>query len=435
MTGCTTAFLWDESHLWGLMAYRALAANCLPFELVKSVDIREGVLDEYRMLFVPGGWSSNKMKALGEKGVAAVRAFVENGGSYIGFCGGAGLATLDGMGLLNIKRRPSKDGVPGFSGRIRLELSAHDIWNGIDLPVFHAWWPPQFVIEDSKVRVLARYGEALSDAFSSDLNVGDIRDNGSWTDLEKIYGINLDPCRLAGEPAVVEGHYGGGRVVLSLLHFDTPDDTNGAVVLKNIWRYLGSRETGDVTPPSTPSREWTKGVDAFTGLGRKDDTAENVRDAFAVVADLEYAVTEIIDIGIRNFLWFRRNPMLLQWRRGVRGLEYGTLYVLIKEISARVRQLCKTDSPGKIGDDMGARLKSIRHILIPFSEKAKRLLTLERFAIRNGQITYEKCDNTEIQEIRSGLFAGSKSYGGTFKKIIDMLDDILFRLLNMEIRE
>ena len=37
------------------------------------------------------------------------------GGSYLGFCGGAGLATMDGMGLLNVKRKPTKERVPSLS--------------------------------------------------------------------------------------------------------------------------------------------------------------------------------------------------------------------------------------------------------------------------------------------------------------------------------
>ncbi len=51
------AFLWDESYLWGLMAFNALTHLDLPFDLIKAEDIRAGSLDNYRMLFVPGGWA------------------------------------------------------------------------------------------------------------------------------------------------------------------------------------------------------------------------------------------------------------------------------------------------------------------------------------------------------------------------------------------
>ncbi|MBU4321249.1 MAG: hypothetical protein KJ739_09210, partial [Nitrospinae bacterium] len=247
------AFLWDESFLWGLMAYKAMKANGMSFELIRTEDIKKGRLKNYAMLFVPGGWASNKLKPLGSNGIAEIKKFVRNGGNYLGFCGGAGLATLDGIGLLNIKRKPTKERVPSFSGRIYLNVNEHPIWERFKIQnskftsknselktpnsklVFHAWWPSQFLTENSSLKILATYGNALPDSFSSDLNVGDVEMNSNWTELEEIYGINLNPKRLKDEPAVIEETFGKGRVILSLIHFDTPDDANGAMVLRNLW--------------------------------------------------------------------------------------------------------------------------------------------------------------------------------------------------------
>jgi len=191
LTAPGVAFLWDESFIWGLMAYRALKGLGLPFDLIKAEDIKTGALNEYKMLFVPGGWASNKSKALGDSGLKAIRGFVENGGNYLGFCGGAGLATeaKGGIGLLNVRRRPTRERVPSFSGRIGLHLNEHPIWNGITAggsdqrsvfskkptagprppvqvdsglpPVFHAWWPSQFIVEDNRVKTLAAYNAVL----------------------------------------------------------------------------------------------------------------------------------------------------------------------------------------------------------------------------------------------------------------------------------
>ncbi len=66
---------------------------------------------------------------------------------------------------------------------------------------------------------------------------------------------------------------------------------------------------------------------------------------------------------------------------------------------------------------------------MPFAEKAKRLLLLERYAMQNGPITYEKCDDPLIQSIREELFSRSKSHGGLFKQLIDEMDTVLFRML------
>ncbi|TAL22130.1 MAG: hypothetical protein EPN94_11710 [Nitrospirae bacterium] len=430
------AFLWDESFLWGLMAYKALKANGLPFELIRSDEIKNGCLKNYRMLFVPGGWASNKLKTLGDNGISEIKKFVRNGGNYLGFCGGAGLATMDGIGLLPIKRMPTKDRVPSFSGRINLSLNVHPVWDDIKksgfgkklipnpqslTPVFHAWWPSQFLIEDMDIKILAAYGEALPDSFSSDLNVGDVNSSGGWDRFEKAYGINLDPGRLLNEPAVVEGTYGKGKAILSLIHFDTPDDANGAVVLKSLWEYLAQNANALSYPPLNNPPQPLLNLRGGEGELRGSYEIQNPKFKIVeLVTMLENAVSDLIALGIRNFLWFWRNPMLLQWRRGVRGLEYCTLYVMIKELSSFSGQLSAIDKE---------KLQSIKKLLIPFTEKAKQLLILERHAMQNGHITYEKCGDPEMQKIRTELFGNSKSYGGLFKALINDLDSILYFLI------
>ena len=398
------AFLWDESFLWGVMAYRALKSASLPFELIRSEDIRNGALARYAVLFVPGGWASNKIKALGDEGIVAIKKFVNDGGHYLGFCGGAGLATEDGIGLLAIKRRPTKDRVPSFSGRIRLNTNNHPLWKNISEPVFHAWWPSQFVIAGSDIQILATYGNVLPDAFSSDLNAGDISAYGDWTEMEKQYGINLNPERLLNEPAVVEGTFGKGSVILSLIHFDTIGDVNGAAVLRNLWSYLPGWK------PESEGREQ---------VSEKRTPGHGVP---SVVTEMQAAVSELISLGIRNFLWFWRNPMLLQWRRGVRGLEYCTLYMLTREIAVLSNDLTIEETQEKM-------LITIRNSLLPFVEKAKKLLLLERSAMTDGHITYETCDTPQIQEIRKELFSTSKSHGGLFKELVSELDNYLYFLL------
>jgi len=421
------AFFWDESFLWGLMAYRALQNLGLPFDLVRSDDIKNGCLKYYKMLFVPGGWASNKKKALNDKGIEGIREFVKNGGNYLGFCGGAGLATLDGIGLLNITRKPTKERVPSFSGRIYLNLNGHSIWKDFlkeevrsqksefnsklktqnSKLIFNAWWPSQFVVEDAAIKILATYGEALPDSFSSDLNIGDVEAYGEWTGLEKLYQINLNPRRLLNEPAIVEGNCGKGKVILSLIHFDTPGDEDGQQVLRNLWGYLGGKQK--------------------SGKARKRGSAEDKNPTYELAhlraSELFALCSDLISFGERNFLWFWRNPMLLQWRRGVRGLEYCTLYMMIKEISMIAKdQNCR-------GVLQYAPTEKIKDLLIPFTEKANRLLILERYALQKGHITYEKCDDPEIQKIRAELFSESKSHGGMYKELIDGVDKILFSLI------
>ncbi len=110
--------LWDASHIWGLMAWRALRALGVPTRLVKAKEIAEGALHGKpgreggaRLLLVPGGSAQRKAALLGRAGRAAVRDFVRRGGNYLGFCGGAGLALShareeQGLGLCPWTRAP-----------------------------------------------------------------------------------------------------------------------------------------------------------------------------------------------------------------------------------------------------------------------------------------------------------------------------------------
>ena len=437
-----SALLWDESFLWGILAYKALKEAGVPFELLRSADIRQGRLKEYGMLFVPGGWASNKMKSLGEEGLSEIRRFVEEGGNYLGLCGGAGLATRDGIGLINVKRKPTAERVPSFSGRIVLRLEPHPLWKGITLSeeasadrpgpdadatasggrpfsaVFHAWWPSQFIAEDAGVKILASFGEALPDSFSSDLSVGDIRAHGDWQRLEDFYRINLNPARLSGEAAVVEGRYGKGKVIISLVHFDTPDDHNGATVLRNLWDYLSAGKAGE-------------------GIRK---TVYRNGTADPRIPGITAAVDDLIGLGTRNFLWFWRTPVFLQWRRGVRGLEYCTLSVMIREIA---RLLQERGGIAGLKGDPGApalvpsfeeRFNKVRALLLPFLARAGRLLVLEREAMQKGVITYEHCDDPVICEMRTELFSHAKSHGGLFKELLDEVDDLLYALLNASLK-
>ncbi|MGO9139280.1 MAG: BPL-N domain-containing protein [Syntrophales bacterium] len=409
------ALLWDESFAWGLMARQALMEAGLPFDLLRSEEIRGGALTHYRMLYVPGGWASQKQTALGDRGQEEIKLFVEEGGSYVGICGGAGMATVDGIGLVPIRRKPTTERVPSISGPVRLSLAGHMIWHGIDAPIFFTWWPSQFRVTDQDARVLASYEEVLPDTFSADICVTDGRVIG-WPALEARYGILLEPARLHSEPALLEGHFGRGKVLLSLIHFDTPGDRNGSVVLRNLWDYLASGWSSE-----SPARK------ARSQRQPLPDSAK-FRD---VIDDIKSAVSDMISTGSRNFLWYWRNPLLLQWRRGVRGLEYGTLAVMTEEIGKRLCGIGGGQAHASSMDLSRLRedLSEICDQLIPFIEKAKRLLIRERFYMNTAPLSPLECSDPKINRLRLELFGSAMSHGGDFKRLIDPIDRLLFNLI------
>lgn len=408
------ALLWDESLAWGLMALRALRGAGLPFDLLRSEEIRGGALSRYRMLLVPGGWASNKLSALGNRGQEEIRRFVDEGGSYLGICGGAGMATEDGIGLLPIRRKPTAERVASFSGPVRLTLAAHRIWQGIEMPLFNAWWPSQFQAGDQRTCVLATYEEALPDAFSSDIPVADGRVIG-WPGLEKRYGILLDPARLHGEPAVMEGSFGRGRVVLSLIHFDTPGDSNGAAVLRNLW--------DDLAP----------GWSFASPVNKANSRSRPLPELMDAVEEIQTAAADLLASGSKHSLWYWRNPLLLQWRRGFRGLEYGTLAVMIGEIGTRLSDPRPDSGPALPESMESPRMKEevleIRDQIIPFVEKAKDLLARERLFMQTAPLSPLECADAEISRLRQELFGSAMSHGGRFKQMIDVVDRLLFSLI------
>ncbi len=192
--------------------------------------------------------------------------------------------------------------------------------------------------------------------------------------------------------------------MLSLIHFDSPDDANGKNVLINLWEYLAGCNPED--KPST--------------LNIKKYHPDPVGARHAL--PLQQLCNDLITLGERNFLWFWRNSMLLQWRRGVRGLEYNTLFIMMKEIAERMST-----------DDEEKYLNKFSDLLNAFIQKARILLFLERQELQKGNlITYDRSDNPDIQKLRAELFSDSKSHGGMFKELINAMDEVLIDLLIKE---
>ena len=78
---------------------------------LKGADIATGALKGYDLVMFTGGSGSAEAGGLGEKGREEVRAFVRNGGGYVGICAGAYLACSGfewGVGVLNAKTVSSK---------------------------------------------------------------------------------------------------------------------------------------------------------------------------------------------------------------------------------------------------------------------------------------------------------------------------------------
>jgi glutamine amidotransferase-like uncharacterized protein len=299
------------------MTHEACSSRGLALEPISATQIAAGGLSHARLLVVPGGYSSLKKKALGRRGAQAIRDFVEHGGRYLGFCGGAGLALSvpDGLGLVKLGRAQGSQRLPGLSGsvRVRVEPGAekHHFWRGQDQPgQFHVWWPGQFQEPSSpEIIVLARYQEAGPDLYIADLEVNQT-DPSHWPGLEAAYGMALDPDCLWGQPAAISARLGKGRLLLTYLHLDTKGCRAGELALKSLWRrWLGDDATRRPAPPAEPGPQTER------------------------AAALANKARELWDLGRELGLWQPRHPAMPRWQRGARGLEFWSLLRLCEAMA------------------------------------------------------------------------------------------------------
>ena len=145
--------------------------------------------------------------------------------------------------------------------------------------------------------------------------------------------------------------------------------------------------------------------------------------------EIEAAIADLNAAGTRNFLWHRRNPLLLQWCRGVRGLEYATLMAMIREILLRLTDSRPAFPEGMTKDagpmtpsQLNEDLADIREQLITFIEKAEQLLVRERFYMHSSPLSPLDCTDVEINHLRQELFGSAMRHGGDFKRLIDAVD-------------
>lgn len=400
------ALLWDESYLWGIWLYDALLKTDISFKLIQSKDLKN--IHKYKVLFVPGGWAKNKFQRIGTNGADLIKKFIKDGGIYFGICGGAGLATIEGIGIVNIKRK--KDRVPGFSGPVKVAFYDHSLWINIKNPEFYLWWPSEFLVNDKNIKVLASFNDYCDGAFSSDIPASDFE--GHWNELESIYGINLNPKKMKDAPIMIETEYGRGKVFLSLIHFDTPLNSDGLKVFKNIKSLF---ELSDFSHSNTF-------VDSI------NNKPGNTESLFHLIQHISEQIKTFILFGERNFLWFKRYPFMYQWRRGIRGFEYINLHYMIDRIFTEIKE-----HPLNYREFINSALTQISSELKSFLSESRELLVRERIALQKEKITYNLCNDYEINLLRDKLFGKTKSYGGRYKELIEKIDEILFLLLKSKL--
>ncbi len=393
------ALFWDESHLWGVLLWRALSGMGLNPRLLSAEHIRHGALQKEPpdTLLVPGGWARLKSLALGDGGRENIREYVRGGGGYFGICGGAGLALASQgrtslLDLCSWSRKAARDRLPNFSGHLLCRTHENGTDGEARLPV---WWPSQFAPDpENPLEVVASYLEPGPDFWSADLSWSAVapEEIPNW---EALYGINLDPGRLRGEPCVVRGTYGKGRFILSYAHLESPDSPDANALLA---RLLGARSM------SVPI--WS--LDSAPALW--DDPR---------LAAMQEALEDLVRFGQSHFLLFWRTPWLLGWRRGVPGSPVNFLLALVWQarhtpITEQARVHWQ-----KHGD-------ACERICAEFCRKAKTYLIMERRILALSPSSPEASASDALQGSKLELFGQFPGYGGIYGELLRPLDRLLW---------
>lgn len=424
--GPPVAFFWDQSLVWGLICRQTLKQLRIPFHLLSSADIAEGALASYRVLLTPGGWAAHKIRALGKAGRDQVARFIERGGSYLGFCGGAGMALSSppSLELTPFERMPPAERLPNASGGVVIRgIAGHPAWQGLpeDIPT-SIWWPAQFTWQFlPRSTCLGSYKAPGEDFWVADLPLADFSEREiNWADWEKVYGINLDPQRLLGLPAILETRRGRGTLVLSYPHLETPGDALANRLLRNVLRYLdnaAAKHLGDTGAPPAP-----------TAIPDSPPGGVTVR----MLAEMDRRVNDLIAFGERQLLWFRYRPWLLRWQRGIRGLEYSMLAVSSNFLLKLAEQLASADK----ADPWLEPVRRLSADVDQFRGQAKTLLTEEKLAAQTGGLTKLGKVNERVDLLRNGLFGARMNHGGLCRQIFDAFDHLLLQFLRQtEIRQ
>ena len=186
--------------------------------------VRAGALDKADVLVMPGGSSVTEAKSLGPDGREKVKAFIKNGGGYVGTCAGCCLLMEsashhpDMLHLIPFKFGPS-------GGKADMSIAFNERAQALagirkgKASVRYSEGPvllPSQPVADANVEVVATY--------DSDLN--------SMSEKER-------PSR-AGCAAAVAGTYGKGRLFVFAVHPE--HDADDHYLLRGAFRYVTGRK-------------------------------------------------------------------------------------------------------------------------------------------------------------------------------------------------
>lgn len=476
--------LWDESHIWGLLVWRAIEAMQLPYRIVRGQEIAHGLLSgktpESRpaLLIVPGGNARQKSEALGVEGIRAIREYVREGGSYLGFCGGAGLglSSADGLCLCPWGRAKFTDRMQHFvSGHIHATLHAS----------------PQAAQQETasvsaSVSGLQRTPDLLPDQETSGQKPEQTSEQmsgqtpgqpapGMESDTQS--GSDLIPPDLGPSPLVpiwwpARFAPETGTDVQVLASYADPGEDFWVADLPlgtlppgtfNAWEDLydiklrptfltgqpcvlsGTMGSGRYvlsythleTPDSPDANRWLAHIisvlskNAFCpqGLTPPTRTVPPWTPSLAPMVWTDPALAEaraifedIVTIGKNHCLFFQRNAWLIGWRAGIPGANLNNLYCAICSVVSTPPTGAALDYWNSVSDAFLTKLRL-------FHEGVRGYLLAERLAMTLSKTFPETVSQQSLKNQRAALFGPPMASGGLYLELLDIIDTVMYLLL------
>ena len=246
--------------------------------LLDGADVRAGKLAGLDVLVMPGGSSMTEFDSLGTNGVERMKAFVRNGGGYVGTCAGCCLL-MDGP-----KKRArvfpwNSSGSEGdlFFPQFKLTPAgqkALGLGEGPHVIRYHGgpfMWPTSNRIEDAKVEVWGTFNAEATF-------------KGQLKKEKKMYGA----------AAIIGGTYGKGRLFATSAHPEYFESTLPFV--KAAFKYVTGR---DVTFPARTRRPRALSV-GFLAKGISGKKTAETALALAQVEDFDLVLIDKDGIFMRR---------------------------------------------------------------------------------------------------------------------------------------
>jgi len=248
----------------------------LELHLVDGAAVRAGALDGLDLLVMPGGNSKTEFTTLGTNGIQRMKAFIRNGGGYIGTCAGCSLV-LDEEDRRTRMIPWNRAGSEGDTLFPTVQVNekgaaALGITKGAHRMRYHGGpllWPTTNVIAEARFE--------------------------SWgtLDAEACLKGKVDPKkRMFGATAIVGGTYGKGRVFVTSCHPEYFSST--LYIVRGAFKYVTGR---DVTFPTRPRSPRALTVGFVCGGISGIDTA---RTALDLAAEKDFDLVLIDVDGMRQ---------------------------------------------------------------------------------------------------------------------------------------